>query len=56
MTVASVGGDVGDVSTGIAAGKNAVENNELVQYILEAIFERSKKIKKARRRDKSKTM
>ncbi|WP_430875385.1 VENN motif pre-toxin domain-containing protein, partial [Gilliamella sp. G0441] len=27
LAVASVGGDVGDVSTGIAAGKNAVENN-----------------------------
>ncbi|QYN44950.1 filamentous hemagglutinin N-terminal domain-containing protein [Gilliamella sp. ESL0441] len=29
LAVASVGGDVGDVSTGIAAGKNAVENNYL---------------------------
>ena len=29
LAVASVGGDVGDVSTGIAAGKNAVENNLL---------------------------
>ena len=29
LAVASVGGDVGDVSTGIAAGKNAVENNAL---------------------------
>ncbi|WP_430876419.1 VENN motif pre-toxin domain-containing protein, partial [Gilliamella sp. G0441] len=29
LAVASVGGDVGDVSTGIAAGKNAVENNGL---------------------------
>ena len=27
LAVASAGGDVGDVSTGIAAGKNAVENN-----------------------------
>ena len=31
LAVASAGGDVGDVSTGIAAGKNAVENNELQQ-------------------------
>ncbi|MCX8590630.1 glycohydrolase toxin TNT-related protein, partial [Gilliamella sp. B3825] len=27
LAIASVGGDVGDVSTGIAAGKNSVENN-----------------------------
>ena len=30
LAVASVGGDVGDVSTGIAAGKNEAENNFLV--------------------------
>ena len=29
LAIASAGGDVGDVSTGIAAGKNAVENNGL---------------------------
>ena len=39
LAVASVGGDVGDVSTGIAAGKNAVENNDLKDF-----FEASKEI------------
>ena len=36
LAVASVGGDVGDVSTGIAAGKNAVENNYLLTLPLKA--------------------
>lgn len=56
MAVASVGGDVGDVSTGIAAGKNAVENNELVQYTSEVIFEKEAKKLKSKKRDKSKSM
>ena len=37
LAVASVGGDVGDVSTGIAAGKNAVENNNLA-WVLRVVF------------------
>ncbi|WP_294828484.1 VENN motif pre-toxin domain-containing protein [uncultured Gilliamella sp.] len=37
LAVASVGSDVGDVSTGIAAGKNAVENNNLA-WVLRIVF------------------
>ena len=46
LAVASVGGDVGDVSTGIAAGKNAVENNAISgQFVGKSEEEIIKKIR-----------
>ena len=37
LAIASVGGDVGDVGTGIAAGKNAVENNNIARTAIKGL-------------------